>query len=320
MKFLVFTLSILIYSPQIFASQWRLQVDNDIVLGQDGGYTSGLAISWLSEQMQLADTPKAAQWQSYLLFPLSGIKAQWGVSLQQGMWTPKDIAYNMPQPSDRPYAGVLTLSHHLALYQADTAQKSWLSLGVIGPSSGTASLQRHVHKWTGSTPPEGWQYQIEDEFVVQYAYEVDKLIFRSPKQAFGWDWSTFVYADVGNLRSELMTGLTFRYGQQLDFSFGLLSHRAGHLGFVKKSKQSSCWQVYSQLHLGYRFNDLTIDGDLPYSSNVEFESVRLGAKVGAWWQYSNWRLDVTMHLDHRDFQTDEEKWNGYGSLGIAWHY
>lgn len=318
MKFFAFFIIALSYISPLFASQWRLQLDNDIVLGQDGGYTSGFAINWLSRSTDINLVPKNAFWQTRLFWPQADNQAYWGVSVQQGMWTPKEISYDFPQADDRPYAGVLMLSQHSALYSEGFAQKNWLSLGLIGPSSGAEALQRQVHKWTGSTPPKGWDYQIENSAIVQYTYEADALLYRG-EQASSWDVSGFVYVDVGNLRSDIVTGFTLRYGADLATSFGRISHHSGYLpATVSKSRWQ--WQMFSQLHLGYRVNDLTIEGDLPYTSNVVFESLRMGAKAGAWWQYERWRLDFTINLEHRDFKTDDEQWNGYGSLGIAWLY
>ncbi|WP_232771323.1 lipid A-modifier LpxR family protein [Colwellia sp. 12G3] len=55
----------------------------------------------------------------------------------------------------------------MALYSADIAQKSWLSIGIVGPASGTEQLQGSIHKLLGASTPQGWPYQVENTATFQ---------------------------------------------------------------------------------------------------------------------------------------------------------
>ncbi len=316
----------LLFSSLANSGQWHLQLDNDIIFGDDGNYTNGMILSWESTPNRSAiELPPPLKWQSNFTFHQDDAELAWGLKLIQQMWTPGEIEIETPQSTDRPYAGYLALESHTAHYGSQWAQKNWFSLGVVGPASGAQQVQEFVHKITGSSPPLGWHQQVENQVTLQLAYEVDGLLIRgdlvNPVTSGDsqWELSGFSHSQVGNFRTETNLGLTFRWGNDLENSFGRLSHHSGHMGSVASVSQASSIIFYSRASIGYRLNDLTLDGSLPYDSQPQLEKMQAGLVAGILWSHPTWSVGWSFNTYSREYQTNEAKWHGYGSLLFSWH-
>ncbi|WP_295030300.1 lipid A deacylase LpxR family protein [Shewanella sp.] len=318
--------SLALASPIAHAGQWHIQVDNDIIFGDDGNYTNAIILGWESQaEADLSFAPMPAQWLGALTFSQADAEHAWGWKVSQQMWTPGMIEVDAPQAEDRPYAGYLAFEGHTATYSARLAQKNWLSLGVVGPASANEQVQSFVHKITGSSAPQGWQYQVENQLTLQAAYEIDSLFMRGA--AFNndflgetqWDIGGFSHTQLGNFRSQADLGLSLRWGNELANSFGRLSQHAGQYGNLSATSKSSSFMVYSRVYLGYRFNDLTLDGSLPYDSQVELENRQAGINTGIIWAHPGWSIAWTFNSYTKEYKSDTDKWHGYGSLVVSWN-
>ena len=219
----------------------------------------------------------------------------------------------------QPYAGVLEFEQHTGLYSRDIAQKSWLAIGVIGPASGTEKLQDLIHKLIGSTTPQGWQYQAKNTATIQLSYEIDYLLLREPT-SFNrqWEVSVFNHNALGNIRSDIDVGLTFRWGINLEQSFGQLSSHFGHVGNHVSTGTPQTLLFFTRLQAGYRFNDLTIEGKLPYQSKIEFNPKKASATTGLSYYYSGGAITWSFNIYNKEYLTDEKSWHGYGLLQFSW--
>ena len=150
----------------------NLSWDNDLLTGTDRGYTNGVRFSYLTDTADENDG-KSARFARILrdeLRFLPGIgtvdsKQAVSLSLRQFMVTPEDITVKGPQFDDIPYAGHLSLSGTLWSWNADTITGFGAHIGVIGPESGAESVQKWVHKATGSDKPQGWGNQLGTDVV-----------------------------------------------------------------------------------------------------------------------------------------------------------
>lgn len=300
--------------------QWYLQLDNDIIFGDDGDFTNGINLGYKHSLLSVdIKSPTWFEWQKQLLLPQAQYEHTWAIGLSQRMWTPNEIEHSTPQPFDRPYAGTLMAEFHGALYTSDLAQKNWISLGIIGPESGNEALQNWVHKVTGSSPPKGWQYQIERQFIAQYAYEIESLLYRNESFATSeWELSGFSHNEVGHLRSEIQAGLSLRWGFDLAKSFGHLSNHYGDAGLLNTAGSMSQFILFSRVFIGYRFNDLTISGDLSYTSEIDIAHQQAGVSVGAIWDHPAWSVSWTFNGYSKEYTDDNSAWHGYGSLLFSW--
>ncbi|WP_269970700.1 MULTISPECIES: lipid A deacylase LpxR family protein [unclassified Shewanella] len=248
-----------------------------------------------------------------------------GLKLSQQMWTPAEIELEAPQSTDRPYAGYLAIESHTVHYGNKWALKNWFSLGVIGPASGAQQVQEFVHKITGSSPPLGWQYQIENQVTLQLAYELDGLLLR--RDAFNnafvgqtqWELSGFSHTQAGNFRTETDLGLTLRWGNNLEDSFGRLSQHRGHMGNLTSTSNRNTFILYSRAFVGYRFNDLSLAGSLPYESDLKLENKQAGFTTGIIWSQPTWSVGWSFNTYTKEHQADSAKWHGYGSLLFSWY-
>ena len=150
----------------------NLSWDNDLLTGTDRGYTNGVRLSYLTDTADESDgrSAKFARVLRDELRFLPGIgtadsKQAVSLSLRQFMVTPEDITVEDPQFDDIPYAGHLSLSGTLWSWNADTMTGFGAHIGVFGPESGAESVQKWVHKATGSDKPRGWGNQLGTDVV-----------------------------------------------------------------------------------------------------------------------------------------------------------
>lgn len=310
----------LLFFPYSYAGQFHFQIENDqAFFGEDGDYSNGIILGWESDPIFAHGKLDSVlgQWQKHLLFPLSHAKKAWGLKVSQRMWTPDEVKITEPLPNERPYAGFLELEHHTALYRSDIAQKNWLSIGIIGPASGTEKSQEVIHNLLSVSEQEGWNYQVENKMTFQLAYEIDYLLLRNAAPFDSqWEISTFSHNTLGNFRSELNVGLTLRLGMALDKSFGRLSSHFGHVGNELSQVKSHSISFYTRMQVGYRFNDSTIDGNVPYDSQVELNHQRASAVMGATYYYPGFSVTLSYDFYNKDYLTDSKEWHGYGLLQL----
>ncbi|MCL1046553.1 lipid A deacylase LpxR family protein [Shewanella electrodiphila] len=317
----ILTGALLVSAPsKSFADQLYFNFDNDVIIGADGDYSNGVVVGWLATPAtDFSQAPALFKWQSVIAFPQESSQSQWGGQFYHRMWTPTEIAYDYPQPNERPYAGLLELESFTGQFSSSLAQKNWLSIGVMGPASFADELQTIVHKITGSTTPKGWDYQIENQVTFQFAYEVDALLNRW--QAFDnseWDISVFNHTMAGNFRSQSSVGLTLRWGDDLAETFGQLSSQAGHMGdYASYANRYGSWQAYFRMQAGYRFNDLTIEGDLPYDSPLNIENQQAQASLGVIWAFPTWSVSWSFNYYSKEYESDVDDWHGYGVISYT---
>lgn len=326
--FMLFCLLLGIW-PSTHAGQLNIQLENDGIFASDGNYTNGFSLAWESKarsshQQQLpASMPIFFQLQHHIRLPVAQTHSAWGVKLSQRMWTPDAIILVDPQPYDRPYAGLLEIESHTADYSPRFAQKNWLALGIIGPKSQAEQVQKKVHSFTGSTPPQGWQHQIKDQVTFQLAYEVDALLLRTQKlrgKLFTnsqFELSSYSHIALGNFNSQVSLGLLFKWGTQLNKTFGRLSSHFGHTGNTTDVIRTNNFSLYSRFQLGYRFNDLTIEGKLPYDSAVTIQHQQAKAAIGINWTLDNFAISWSLNSYTRAYTSDNKSWHSYGSITLS---
>lgn len=317
---------LLFYCPlSVFASQWSIQIENDVTFYQDSNYTNGLALSWQSDYysniVKSEQLSALTAWQSHLMFKQSPASNNYGFKLSQRMWTPNEITIEVAQPFDRPYAGLLELEHHTASYSDDFAQKNWLTLGVIGPAAGAEKVQSIFHSINDASSPNGWPYQVENQATIGFAYEVEQLIYRKQGTSpYAYEFSGYGYGSLSNFRSEVNGGLQFRWGTDLANSFGRSSSHYGQVGNITNLSKTYNITFFTRAQLGYRFNDLSLSGNLPYQSQVEIQRPQARVDAGISLAFSNFAILWSVKTYTRDYQSDSEYWHGYGSLSVNWSF
>jgi lipid A 3-O-deacylase len=210
------------------SSTWTLQDENaSISAGNltDRYYVNGLRLGWTSPTEQVPGFLAALG------------KTLWGdgqqriaFSMSQQMYTPANTQVSVPDPHDRPYAGLLLGSLSL-LSDTDTSRSVLtLSVGVAGPGAGAEGLQNGFHDLIGQAEVNGWSHQIPNTAAIEV---LSGRTWRLPIAQFGTletDALPSLTAAIGDVRDYVQAGITIRLGQGLNSDFGAPRLRPGLSG------------------------------------------------------------------------------------------
>ena len=210
------------------ASIWTLQGENASISAgtpTDRFYTNGLRLGWTSPDGTVPG------------FLVNLGHTLWGdgqqrvaFDLSQQIYTPADTQLVIPDPHDRPYAGLLLGNFSLLSDTDDSRSVLSLSLGLVGPGAGGEWLQNGFHNLIGQETNKGWGSQIQNTPAIEILHE---RTWRLPIGTLGGletDALPSLTVALGNLRTYLQTGISFRIGQGLGSDFGVPRVRPGQSG------------------------------------------------------------------------------------------
>ncbi|WP_391087469.1 lipid A-modifier LpxR family protein [Vibrio sp. NH-UV-68] len=302
-------------------------IDNDGIFGVDQDYTNGLFLSYATGSI----TP-------YRLFePLS--LSFWGAAsldkfefvLGHKMYTPSDIEATAPLANDRPYAGFLHTEFNYISLNPQQAQRFNLTLGTTGESSLADQAQDIVHGITGSDEPQGWAYQIDDKFVASIGYLSHFNLWRQRSIAnTDWEISNVSELNAGNFRSDVSTGLMFRWGADLGGSMGAanIDNENPFRASMLAGSQGG-WFVFTGIEARYRFNDITIEGERsgvnkyaisqsedPNIYNVNLDKTQASAVAGFAWYNQSFGATLSATAKTPDYKEAQESIYGTGALAL----
>lgn len=253
------------------ASIWTLQDENaSISAGKptDRFYVNGLRLGWTSPTTEVPD------------FLADVGRTLWGrgqqrvaIDLMQQMYTPANTSLAIPDPHDRPYAGVLLGNFSLISDNEDSRSVLALSLGVVGPGSGAENLQNGFHGLIGQGTDRGWAYQISNTPAINLLDERTWRISTGTVAGLETDVLPALTVAVGDLRDYVQVGITFRFGQGLNSDFGVPRIRPGLSGSdAYTPTRPFAWYVFAGVDgqaVGY---DLLLDAS-PFRGGPHVSSV-----------------------------------------------
>lgn len=243
--------------------QWSaaLRWENDTFGGTDRFYTDGVSLSLTHTGPSWMD-PVADR------LPWGEGRRTVGYDLSQIMITPEDTKRVIPDPADRPYAGILALGLTLHVERSNAYHGLKFLTGVVGPWSLAEETQREVHRLIGSGRPKGWSYQLENEPIVNFAYEY-RHRFQLAGHPRAWAVEALPVAGgwLGNFLIQGQFGGLLRAGYNIPKDFGpTLVRGLGHLPPPNREHNSgrgSDWGF--SVHGGSMANlvvrDITLDGN-----------------------------------------------------------
>lgn len=316
---LFFLLGLAVAPVQAKESNWlAVTVDNDILVGNDNGYTNGFFISWFKAGDQNDRfTP------DWLAVPLSwsvdaeGAKATLqAYTLGQIMVTPEDITIESPPIDDLPYSGSLLLTYSFITIAEAHADSVGTVIGVVGPSSGGETTQKWFHEQFDADEPEGWDTQLDDEIVFQLSR--------------GRLWRTWTASDdhmdllflgeagVGTLSSFVASGMLFRYGRDLSRTFAtplLINNRSANPVAIEGG-----WYLFAGLRFEYVFNLIYTDGNTYRDSrSIEYDQSQLGITAGLAYSWDN--VSVTFAVYDSNLSDDlSGDISRFGTFTIGWRH
>jgi hypothetical protein len=161
-----------------------LQYENDTFAGADRHYTHGTRFGLVPPQSVEDELPLIPRkFRNFLDWPgpaniigiwLDAIRAPdllfsdarkgakapvyYSYSLSQLIFTPTDMELEVPDPTQRPYAGWLALSVSLHALSNDKTKLDTveISVGVVGPSARAGDVQVWRHRVLEIATPKGW--------------------------------------------------------------------------------------------------------------------------------------------------------------------
>ncbi|MFH4545679.1 lipid A deacylase LpxR family protein [Vibrio alginolyticus] len=294
-------------------------IDNDGIFGVDQDYTNGVFLSYATDQLT-----QESQWKWLSLANSEHANID-KIELVLGhkMWTPSDIEADYPLINDRPYAGYLHTEINYLSLTSDKAVRYNFTIGTTGESSLSEKAQEIVHGITGSTDPQGWDYQIEDKVAFSLGYRVFNKLMRSEEQKTQWEITNINDINAGNFRSDVSQGVMFRWGTNLANSIGAANISVeSPFSASMIAQNTSSWFLFTGFEGRYRFNDMTIEGDrpgIPEPSalyDVTLQNWQASAVAGVSWYNQNYGASITFTIKTPDYEEAQTDVYGTGSFSV----
>lgn len=296
-----------------------VEYENDIFVGADGGYTSGLRFSWSDQDKKLP------RWlirtaEIFPLFPEISEQTLWETSLGQSIFTPTDIAEPEYPPDDRPYAGWLNLGFHVGAVRDGRVDRLTVLIGVVGPAAGARRTQTYAHEITGSAKPVGWETQLPNEPTLLLAYDTSNRLAHGElgDNGGGWEFTPTAGMAISNAITEASAGFFFRIGKNLPRDIG-----PPRLGAVPRGSgvflptRNHGWYVFGGLDGRYVAHNIFLDGSLFRDTpSVEKRNWVGEASAGAVFQWGRNRVTYTTLLRSREFDNQDER-DLYGAVSYT---
>lgn len=116
-----------------------------------------------------------------VIFPkLKNGHKTYSLALEHNVFTPVTISADSILREDRPYSATFMIK--FALTTSDTIRHSRLSavlsVGAIGSAAYGQEMQTGFQQFLGTTIPEGWEYQIRNDFLLSYELKYEQQLLR----------------------------------------------------------------------------------------------------------------------------------------------
>lgn len=294
-------------------------LDNDGIFGVDQDYTNGIFLSYATDQLR-----KESEWNWLSLSnSVSSNIDKIELVLGHKMWTPSEIEADYPLLNDRPYAGYLHTEMNYLSLTSDKAVRYNFTIGATGESSLSDKAQSLVHSITGSTDPQGWDYQIDDYLAFSVGYRAFNKLVRSEGNGTQWEITNVNDINAGNFRSDLSQGVMFRWGTHLGNSIGAANISVeSPFSASMLADNTTSWFVFAGFEGRYRFNDITLEGDrsgIPDPSDaydVTLQPWQSSAVAGATWYNQHYGASLAFTVKTPEYKESQTDVYGTGSLSL----
>lgn len=293
----------------------------------DNGYTSGFRFSYTYAEDSIPSwAPALTDWSKALQAELKKSTTNFGISLNQKIYTPEDTDQTEPIPDDRPYAAWLYLGF-TANYKTETHSHSLeLDLGVVGPPAMGEQVQNDFHDLIDVPRAQGWDNQLDTEPIIQLSYFqkvrfVDVLDKTTGRM---FDVIPYAGASLGNALIAAHTGVIGRLGVNIPNDFGPTRPSASDGDMIKdprESKSDLSWRayVYGAARGNLIGHNIFIDGSIfHHSPHVTRKPFVAETEFGYGIQYMNfsfiWRfVTVSPEFEERD------NFHSFASLTLSYY-
>jgi len=306
-----------------------VRLDNDLLggLGQDGGYTSGVQVTWVSPALRSIDDtaclPRPLAWLAHRfhrLRPAGGERTQMLAGFAMALFTPADREAVALVQDDRPYAAAVLAGIGFDVRDGDRLRHTQLRIGLVGRSVRGEQIQNGFHHVIGAQRFGGWGNQLHDEPVVQLLHERSwrwSLRRQSPGGVAS-DWIGHAGLSLGNLLTHANAGAQWRIGARLPQDFGSdpLRPAGDHLS-SRGTAQASGVHGFVSVDLRAVARNLTLDGNTWRASHrVDKRPWVADLGVGVAITPGDWKI-VLVHVSRtREFE-GQRRHPAFGSLMVS---
>ncbi|MGI1678233.1 MAG: lipid A deacylase LpxR family protein [Cellvibrionaceae bacterium] len=295
-------------------------LENDLIgSGSDKHYTHGTEFSYVSDTYVPNWLKTTA---SFFPFHESNNDTRYSWSLGQKIFTPSNLEKEELIEDDRPYAGWLNLSLGLVTEDIQENYRHVDSIefifGVVGPKSMAENIQKSIHRRTGSTPPQGWDNQLDDEYTLDLRYRRSWII---PIINNRFDYLPSVGFTAGSSQRLLNFGGTLRIGSGLFSDFGPPLIRPTASGaYYFKPDQPFYWYFFIGLHGRFVDYNIFLDGNIDDKSHSVKRLSWVGdIQTGFILGTGNWRLSLTNIFRTKEFEKQNNP-DDFGSLVLSYRF
>jgi len=283
---------------------------------QDRHYTNAIKLS-VTHQPQWAKA--MARWLPFS--PASKqekIKTAGGYAIGQNIYTPDPIESSTLIPSERPWAGWLYGSVYVQRATDRVFDQFEINLGVIGPSSLAEDVQREVHDLFNQIEPRGWDYQLSDEFGIDFIYQRKwKIPLLTIQGRDSMQLIPQAGFTLGLVHRHVNAGLLMRMGVNLpdDFGPGRIEEPAAATGDPNQGSGG-----YFFVRAGGKIveHNIFLDGNNYHSSHaVDSESLFGEVQIGVVLLLGRFEVDYSQTFQSREFKGQRDK-DSFGSLTLSW--
>lgn len=333
-----FTSAVMAIATPAMADDVLFQLDNDKVVDTDRHYTNGVRFAYTptpnrKQPSQLQLTGKTLARFAYFKEP-HHLRTGW--SFGQEMYTPADVDTYTPDPKDRPYAGWtyfgitmqdntpasrLSTGFFANLDRQDTME---LDIGWIGPKSKAGQTQNAIHRMLNVPVSHGWRSQIKDELGLLGTRTI-KLRTKQ-KNILGFQGDAIVHstAHLGNVKTSISGGMTYRFGENLKEDFGPIY---GTFAVPEKAPNRLTWSTFFGFEGRAVARDIFLDGNtFKNSTNVKKNPLVLETRLGITSHIpldsiyiKGVRLSLSMVNRTREFK-GQDKSDRYGSMQASFNF
>lgn len=292
-------------------------LENDMFYQSDNNYSSGLSVIWVPTENGVPNwAANIADWVPW--FDKTD-EVHYGYAFGQTMYTAKDITLENPPLDDRPYAGFLYASIGMAISSGQQLDQLSLTLGVVGPMSGTEHSQKIIHRIVGSEEPMGWDTQIHNEAGIILTYQRSwRELKTSSYLGNEVEITPHFGGALGNIYTYLNTGVTLRYGEHLPLDFGppRIQPSIQGSGFFA-ARQPFNWYLFAGFEVRAVGRNIFLDGNtIRDSRSVEKERWVGDFQWGVVLTFETCRLSYTHVSRSKEFEGGPES-HQFGALSLT---
>jgi lipid A 3-O-deacylase len=301
--------------------EWAVSArwENDTFGGTDRFYTDGVALGVSHTGPSWMDP--FANW-----LPWGEGRRTVGYDVAQGMFTPADKDRSVPDPNDRPYAGILAFGLTLHIEKETSYHGLKFVTGVVGPMSLAKETQDTVHDLSGNDKSQGWDYQLENEPIFNLAYEY-RHRFPLAGEREQWSLEALPLAGgwLGNMLIQGQAGGLLRFGYNTPNDFGPTLVRG--MGFMPPPRRdvqskSSDWgfSVYGGSVANLVLRDITLDGNT-FEDSRSVDKKFFVPMAGVGMSVGNRRFQASFSYIFwgKEFE-GQEKYSKFGSLSVSYFF